>query len=188
MLNTHYHHSRRAGGVVTFIYYQVPIKFIYPGVILNYKHYLNVSRGLIYFIPKVFLFFFFFFCCYSEQLLFPISFGWLLFCVSYLGIFTSTLKTVFTLSMKDPQDHFRVTILAVLETISISSILLPKADFAGTYFSEILISIILPNNYYNKSLEAATEGVLRNFVKFTGNHLCQNLFSNEVAGLSLQLY
>ena len=90
--------------------------------------------------------------------------------------------------MKDPQDHFRVTILAVLETISISSILLPKADFAGTYFSEILISIILPNNYYNKSLEAATEGVLRNFVKFTGNHLCQNLFSNEVAGLSLQLY
>ena len=31
--------------------------------------------------------------------------------------------------------------------------------------------------------EAATRGVLRNFVKFTGKHLCQSLFSNKVAGL-----
>ena len=28
--------------------------------------------------------------------------------------------------------------------------------------------------------EAATRGVLRNFVKFTGKHLCQSLFSNKV--------
>ena len=28
------------------------------------------------------------------------------------------------------------------------------------------------------------KGVLRNFVKFTGKHLCQNLFLNKVAGLS----
>ena len=27
------------------------------------------------------------------------------------------------------------------------------------------------------------KGVLRNFTKFTGKHLCQNLFLNEVAGL-----
>ena len=27
------------------------------------------------------------------------------------------------------------------------------------------------------------KGVLRNFVKFTGKHLCQNLFFNKVAGL-----
>ena len=32
------------------------------------------------------------------------------------------------------------------------------------------------------------KGVLRNFVKFTGKHLCQSLFFNNVAGLSLQLY
>ena len=31
--------------------------------------------------------------------------------------------------------------------------------------------------------EAATRGVLRNFVKFTGKQLCQSLFSNKVAGL-----
>ena len=31
-------------------------------------------------------------------------------------------------------------------------------------------------------------GVLRNFAKFTGKHLCQSLFSNKVAVLSLQLY
>ena len=38
--------------------------------------------------------------------------------------------------------------------------------------------------------EAATEvfyvkkGVLRNFTKFTGNHLCRSLFFNKVEGLS----
>ena len=31
-------------------------------------------------------------------------------------------------------------------------------------------------------------GVLRNFAKFTGNHLYQSLFFNKVAGLDLQLY
>ena len=30
--------------------------------------------------------------------------------------------------------------------------------------------------------EAATRGVLRNFAKFTGKHLCQSLFFNKVAG------
>ena len=31
--------------------------------------------------------------------------------------------------------------------------------------------------------EAATGGVLRNFAKLTGKHLCQGLFFNKVAGL-----
>ena len=41
------------------------------------------------------------------------------------------------------------------------------------------------------SSEAATgavlqkEGVLRNYAKFTGKHLCQSLFFNKVAGQSL---
>ena len=30
------------------------------------------------------------------------------------------------------------------------------------------------------------KGVLRNFAKFTGKHLCQRLFCNKVAGLSLR--
>ena len=32
------------------------------------------------------------------------------------------------------------------------------------------------------------QGVLGNFAKFTGKHLCQSLFSNKVAGISLQFY
>ena len=31
--------------------------------------------------------------------------------------------------------------------------------------------------------EAATRGVLRNFAKFTGKHLCQGLFFDKFAGL-----
>ena len=32
------------------------------------------------------------------------------------------------------------------------------------------------------------KGVLKNFVKLTGKHLCQSLFFNDIAGLSLQFY
>ena len=35
-----------------------------------------------------------------------------------------------------------------------------------------------PEVFYEK-------GVLRNFARFTGNHLCQSLFFNKVAGLIL---
>ena len=39
-----------------------------------------------------------------------------------------------------------------------------------------------------KMAEAANGGVLRNFAKVTGKHLCQSLFFNKVAGDRLQLY
>ena len=32
------------------------------------------------------------------------------------------------------------------------------------------------------------KGVLRNFAKFTGKHLCQSLFFNKVAGGCLQIF
>ena len=34
--------------------------------------------------------------------------------------------------------------------------------------------------------KAATRGVLRNFTKFTGKHMCQSLFFNKVARLTSQ--
>ena len=36
--------------------------------------------------------------------------------------------------------------------------------------------------------EAATVGVLRNFAKFTGKHLCQSLFFNKVAGVTVNIH
>ena len=38
-----------------------------------------------------------------------------------------------------------------------------------------------PEVFYEK-------GVLRNFARFTGNHLCQSLFFNKVAGLRPTTY
>ena len=35
---------------------------------------------------------------------------------------------------------------------------------------------------------SVTKGVLRNFAKFTGKHLCQSLFFNKVAGSSSTLF
>ena len=50
-------------------------------------------------------------------------------------------------------------------------------------FAKILIATFL-------TPEAATRGVLRNFAKFAGKHLCQSFFVNKVAGLrrGLHLY
>ena len=43
-------------------------------------------------------------------------------------------------------------------------------------------------NYRSRSQEVfCKKGVYRNFAKFTGKHLCQSLFFNKVAGLSLSL-
>ena len=47
------------------------------------------------------------------------------------------------------------------------------------------------NNLNNSSTRPEVlckKGVLRNFAKLTGKHLCQSLFFNKVAGLCLQLY
>ena len=35
---------------------------------------------------------------------------------------------------------------------------------------------------------SAKKGVLRNFAKFPGKHMCQRLFFNKVAGQALGLY
>ena len=39
-----------------------------------------------------------------------------------------------------------------------------------------------------QKLSEPKKGVLRNFVKFTGKHLCKRLFFNKVSGKDLQLY
>ena len=49
------------------------------------------------------------------------------------------------------------------------------------FFHPALILNIHVKN--DKKVEAATEGVLRNFAKFTGKHPCQRLFFNRVGGL-----
>ena len=41
-----------------------------------------------------------------------------------------------------------------------------------------MIDGVRPEVFYKK-------GVLKNFVKFTGKHLCQSLFFNKIAGLKL---
>ena len=43
----------------------------------------------------------------------------------------------------------------------------------------------MPNFLYRSSLSEVfcKKGVLRNFTKFTGKHMCQSLFFNKVAGL-----
>ena len=58
-------------------------------------------------------------------------------------------------------------------------------SFAGGKFSvlnEFCYSVFL--RYYRSSRREVLckKGVLRNFTKFTGKHLCQSLFFNKVAG------
>ena len=53
----------------------------------------------------------------------------------------------------------------------------------GSGFSVCLFSKIIVEIQKQPSEVFCKKGVLKNFVKFTGKHLCQSLFSNKVAGL-----
>ena len=46
--------------------------------------------------------------------------------------------------------------------------------------SQVFEAVLNKQSRVNESIE----GVLRNFAKFTGKHLCQGLFSNKVTGLN----
>ena len=52
---------------------------------------------------------------------------------------------------------------------------------------QINVAILLPQAISRSSHRwcSVKNGVLRNFAKFTGKHLCQGLFFNKVAGLRL---
>ena len=53
------------------------------------------------------------------------------------------------------------------------------------YIKQNILRVPFRSNHQRCSMK---KGVLRNFTKFTGKHLCQSLFFNKVAGLGLQLY
>ena len=42
-------------------------------------------------------------------------------------------------------------------------------------------------SFFNHRMCSVKKGVLRNFAKFTGKHLCQSLFSNNVAGGTFEI-
>ena len=50
----------------------------------------------------------------------------------------------------------------------------------------LAIPLIHSKRFFRSSHQrcSVTKGILRNFAKFTGKHLCQGLFFNKVAGLS----
>ena len=60
-----------------------------------------------------------------------------------------------------------------------------------TCFDECFLFHIITGRYFFRSSHrrcSMKKGVLGNFAKFTGKHLCQSLFLKKITGLSLQLY
>ena len=49
-----------------------------------------------------------------------------------------------------------------------------------SYSKKIVIKFSVRSSHQSCSLR---KGILRNFAKFTGKHLCQSLFFNKVAGV-----
>ena len=59
-----------------------------------------------------------------------------------------------------------------------------NADWKRAFFYiHFYIHFFLQNNRSSRPEVFCKKGVLRNFTKFTGKHLCQNLFFNKGAGL-----
>ena len=56
-----------------------------------------------------------------------------------------------------------------------------KPSLCDTF--DIMIEIIRKTSRSSRPEVFCKKGVLKNFAKFTGKHLCQNLFFNKVAGL-----
>ena len=48
--------------------------------------------------------------------------------------------------------------------------------------------LLYGKKYFCSGGKPLKKGVLKNFAKFTGKHLCHSLFFNKVAGLSLNLF
>ena len=62
-------------------------------------------------------------------------------------------------------------------------------DKYGVTLSVILLHFIMNVILKKQPLEVFyKKGLLKNFVKFKGKHLCQGLFFNKVAGVRLQFY
>ena len=71
-----------------------------------------------------------------------------------------------------------------------------RVNKPNTYFGGVLQSSKSPEGYFwnpqqnmfsyrsSRPDVFCKRGVLRNFTKFTGKHLCQSLFFNKIAGLS----
>ena len=61
------------------------------------------------------------------------------------------------------------------------------------YLPSMILDFRYDSNFFDFSLRSSrlevscTKGVLRNFAKFTGKHLCQSIFFNKIAGLGLQI-
>ena len=60
-----------------------------------------------------------------------------------------------------------------------------KVSWYSYYF---LIIIFKKQQQSPRGVLLCKKGVLGNFIKFTGKHLCQSLFFNKVAALSRQFY
>ena len=67
----------------------------------------------------------------------------------------------------------------LLRINSVSGVCYVIAFIMSNTFGDVLIG---RNSHRRCSVK---KGVLRNFAKFTGKHLCQRLFFNKVAGLGL---
>ena len=61
-------------------------------------------------------------------------------------------------------------------------------DKVSWYTYYFLIIIFKKQQQSPRGVLFCKKGALGNFIKFTGKHLCQSLFFNKVAALSLQLY
>ena len=85
-------------------------------------------------------------------------------------------------------DYFQTLVLGLFLSMKF-----PTVYFFSTihYFAEYLPAASLSFNYLifrsSRPDVFCKYGVLRNFAKFTGKHLCQSLYFNKVAGLRKHL-
>ena len=74
----------------------------------------------------------------------------------------------------------------VCNTICIAIQIMPNANMK--IFTSLKTNVNQKRSRSSRPEMFCKKGVLRNYTKFTGTHLCQSLFFNEVEGFGLQRY
>ena len=88
---------------------------------------------------------------------------------------------VLLILIKKREKSWKIRKIKILKSpqIQVKLVLDWNCSFEFASYEQCYRKVLPYRKYFDKCQKAATRGVLKNFAKFTGNHLCQSLFFNK---------
>ena len=89
---------------------------------------------------------------------------------------------VLLILIKKREKSWKIRKIKILKSpqIQVKLVLDWNCSFEFASYEQCYRKVLPYRKYFDKCQKAATRGALKNFAKFTGNHLCQSLFFNKI--------